>query len=213
MRTHAIYPYLRAAAWSAMMWAGVFTSVMAVEYLHIPASIPEPFHEKYDAHLALVWAHAVSGILALTIGPWQFVESLRRRRSLHRWAGRLYLAAVLAAAVTGFRMGMMAFGGLGPQVAFCLLALAWLATGAMALRTVLRRDFAAHRRWMVRNYTLTLTAVWIRVFLNTCAELGYAIEEVYAVSSWLWVAELLIVEACLCYRPANSSNTSSNPSE
>jgi hypothetical protein len=45
------------------------------------------------------------------------------------------------------------------------LALAWLYTGAKAFSAARQRDFVAHRRWMIRNFSLTFAAVTLRLYL------------------------------------------------
>lgn len=141
--------------------------------------------EKYAAHLPTVLVHGASGILVLAIGPFQFLEPLRRRLpGLHRVAGRIYLAGIVVAGITGLRMGAMAHGGAFSQIAFVVAAALWLVTGWVALRTALRRDFRAHREWMIRNYALTFGAVALRLELDVLQAVGFDFETIYPWMSW-----------------------------
>jgi Predicted membrane protein (DUF2306) len=45
---------------------------------------------------------------------------------------------------------------------FGILAVLWFLTGLEAYRTMRRGNIKAHRRWMIRNFALTLAAVTLR---------------------------------------------------
>jgi hypothetical protein len=51
---------------------------------------------------------------------------------------------------------------------FGILAVLWFLTGLEAYRTVRRGNIEAHRRWMIRNFALTLAAVIPRNQLPSC---------------------------------------------
>jgi hypothetical protein len=51
------------------------------------------------------------------------------------------------------------------QIGLTAAAALWLLTGGLAYRAARRRDFAAHRAWMMRNYALTFLAVTSRVLV------------------------------------------------
>jgi hypothetical protein len=68
--------------------------------------------------------------------------------------GAIYLVAVLLGGIGGFVMGTRAFGGIVSQIGFCLLAVCWIGTGAMAVRAIAKRRIDEHRAWMIRNYAL-----------------------------------------------------------
>jgi hypothetical protein len=99
-----------------------------------------------------------------------------------------------------------AFGGLVSRLGFGTLAVLWLATGAMALRTARRRDFAGHRRWMIRNFALTLAAVTLRFYLPAGFLARLPFEVTYPAIAWLcWVPNLLIAEAWLRRKAASDT--------
>lgn len=45
------------------------------------------------------------------------------------------------------------------------VALAWLYSGGRAWRAIRERDLTDHRRWMIRNFALTFSAVTLRLYL------------------------------------------------
>lgn len=97
----------------------------------------------------------------------QFSSRLRRADlELHRWAGRLYLGVgVLVGGVSGLYISQFAFGGPVAGVGFAALAVCWLHTGARAFTAIRRRAVKEHRRWMVRNFSLSFAAVTLRLYI------------------------------------------------
>lgn len=138
--------------------------------------------------------HAVGGSLALLAGPFQFLRSPTRGR-WHRGLGYVYLTGVLAGGVSGLALAPTAFGGPVSHLGFGTLAALWLATGALAWRRAVARDFDAHRRWMVRNFALSLAAVTLRFLLPGSMAAGVPFELAYPAIAWLcWVPNLLVAE-------------------
>ena len=154
--------------------------------------------------------HGAVGASALAIGPVQFVGRLRTGwPQVHRVAGRVYLSCILVSGGTGLWLAFHTPGGLPAISGFFLLAVLWLLTGALALRAVLRGDYAAHRAWMMRSYALTLGAVTLRVYLGLGVPLvGLPFDTVYGMAAWAsWVVNLLFVEWVLIGRsPAGAGS-------
>ena len=126
------------------------------------------FPEQRENYLRLEFAlgvHVLCGMLALLIGPFQFVRRLRRRFvRVHRVCGAVYVASATGLGVTGLILAPTAYTGLGASVAFTLLALATLFTTWTALRMVLAGRYAEHRRWMIRSFSLIMAGVMLRVW-------------------------------------------------
>lgn len=152
----------------------------------------------------LLVAHALTGLVALAIGPFQFLSSLRKRwPRLHRLLGRTYLLAILFSGLSGLWLAFYTVGGFAATSGFLVLSIGWLLTGSLALRAALRRDFAAHRAWMMRSYALTFAAVTLRIYLGLGAAAGIPFAEIYATAAWMsWVLNLVVVEWWLLGRPA-----------
>jgi uncharacterized membrane protein len=193
----------RILSWALMTYLALLTGVGSILFIFgDPNQFGAPFQAKYVAHLALVQTHGVSAVLALCLGPFQFWTWLRRRRpQLHRKLGVLYLVGVVVAAITAFPMGVMAYGGLSSQLAFCSMAALWLGSASLAYRSALARQFEAHRRWMIRNYALTFGAVLVRVYLALSRELNLDFATIYPFIAWLsWVPTLIVAETWLVRR-------------
>jgi uncharacterized membrane protein len=158
----------------------------------------------FGEHFPILLAHITGGSVALLLGPWQFSTKLRERAlNLHRWLGRIYLAAVVLGSLAGFTLAFFSEEGPPTHFGFGALAVLWFATGLTAYRRILRGNIESHRQWMVRNYALTLAAVTLRNELPLMLVARVQFSHAYVIVSWLcWVPNLLVAE-WLLRRPAS----------
>ena len=153
-----------------------------------------PHFARYILPLRL---HIAGGMGALLAGPWQFSEKLRARAiNFHRWLGRFYLLEVLLGSIAGFAMATVSDQGLPTHLGFGILAVLWFFTGLQAYLKIRRGDVAAHRRWMIRNFALSLAAVTLRNYLPLML---FAFHWSFRASditvSWVcWVPNFLVAE-------------------
>ena len=183
--------------WLVMTVLAFGVGALSVRYL-LPA-MPGAFAEQVEVFRDnAVWfrLHVAGGVMALALGPWQFLGRLRESRPrVHRWTGRLYLTAVAVGSVGGFYMAWLSWGGVVAHVGFALLALAWALSSLLAYRAARARDFTAHRRWMIRSYAFTFAAVTLRLWLPALTGAGVPFFEAYAAAAWLaWLPNLAAVE-------------------
>jgi uncharacterized membrane protein len=147
---------------------------------------------------AIGYAHTLGGMVAMLIGPFQFLASVRRHYpALHRWLGRVYLTSVALGGLAGLYLSPGSYASNTFGIAFIALALAWLYTGTQAYLAIRTGDVATHRRWMIRNYALTYAAVTLRIEMPLLIVLG-GLSPIIALNivGWLcWVPNLLLVEA------------------
>lgn len=152
---------------------------------------------NFENHRFAIYLHIFASSVALLIGPFQFSKSLRASRpQLHRLLGKIYLGVgVLLGGVTGLLMAVFAYGGLGSNLGFGILAVLWLFTGARAYWSIRQGDIVSHQQWMIRNFSLTLAAVTLRIYLPLSMALGLPFELCYPIISWLcWVPNLIVAE-------------------
>lgn len=144
------------------------------------------------------FAHAFSAIFVLPAGFTQFSTNLRRTRpAVHRYMGWGYvLTTLVLAAPTGFIIGLYANGGLSSQIAFCLLAVLWFFFTWKAVTIIKRKDYEAHRRWMVRSFALALSAITLRAWKYVLVAIFHPKPmDVYVIVAWLgWVLNLIVAE-------------------
>jgi uncharacterized membrane protein len=161
-----------------------------------------------------ILTHVFASAMALVLGPLQFSTMLRRERPrLHRWMGRIYLAVgVLAGGLAGLTMAQHAFGGTIARLGFSLLAIGWLLSGLCAFMSIRRGAVEAHRKWMIRNFSLTFAAVTLRLYLPASMVAGISFEQAYPFIAWLcWVPNILVAEWLFNNRPRSLSDQPHTP--
>ncbi|MFY1691659.1 DUF2306 domain-containing protein [Plantactinospora sp. WMMB782] len=110
-----------------------------------------------------VLLHIVSVTVFSVLGAFQFAPGFRRRhRSWHRYAGRLLVVAGLLTALTGLWLTLFlppAAVDSPALVAVRVLVCVFMTVSiVLGFRAVRRRDFAAHRAWMIRGYAIAMGA-------------------------------------------------------
>ena len=186
--------------WSTMALLSLLMVLLASRYLTFDPDVYFPQQRAvYLAHTAGITVHIVGGMVALLLGPLQFVRGLRDRLPrVHRTTGRIYLAGIVLGSLGGLYMARLAYGGTPARLGFALLAVSWLVTSAMAYRRIRRRDVDRHREWMIRSYALSFAAVTLRLEQVGFAALGTDFTTGYVAVAWLaWVPNLVVAELYL----------------
>jgi uncharacterized membrane protein len=171
----------------------------AVRGMVFPSGRPSFMADLFARAPLLMVFHLGGGSAALIIGAVQVNRRIRSRfLGLHRWLGTGYAVAVLLAGTAALALAPSSLGGMVTHLGFGGLGVCWLTTTILAVRSILRLDIPAHRRWMYRSYALTLAAVALRIYMPLSFALGIGFEDAYRVVSWLcWVPNLVIVETWL----------------
>lgn len=175
-------------------------------------------NESFPLHFPLLLVHIWSSFLALLIGWVQFVPGLRNRRpDFHRWAGLAYLGLVAIGGITGLTVGMLTESYVR-QMAFLTLALLWLFTGWNGYRKARLGRFVEHKRWMIRNYALTLVAASARLLTPLCILIYLAghglqpgggiaavLEPVLEINIWIGLVVNVVIAEWALLSPHNRS--------
>ena len=185
--------------WVVMTVFGVGVALYLSRYLSLnPDVYFAQQRQVYVEKQFWITLHVLGGILALGLGPFQFIDRWRLKTpGIHRWIGRVYLVSVLIGSIGGFRMALVAHGGFPASLGFAFLAVLWFATALMAYIRIRQRNIEIHRRWMIRNYALTFAAVTLRIFLPIFIIFflkGDFTPAYIAVAWWCWVPNLLVAE-------------------
>jgi uncharacterized membrane protein len=121
--------------------------------------------QRWADHPIVMLAHAVPGFVFMILGPFQFIAQIRSQHiRLHRWSGRVFLAAGAFVGVSAIVMplrfpliaGEAELAIILPFAVFLLFAL------AQAYLYIRRRQIAAHREWMIRAFAIGLGIAAIR---------------------------------------------------
>lgn len=184
------------------LWAlGAFLSVAVALFSYRYVTFAGLLAENVMGNLmARPWiaVHAGGASTALLVGAFQLLPQVRRRRTLHRWLGRVYVAGCLVGGVAALVLAPTTTAGPVASVGFALLGVIWLYVTGQAWRLARARRFDEHRRWMIRSFALTFAAVTLRVYLPIGPLMGLDFMQTYVLVSWLsWGPNLLAAELYL----------------
>ncbi|MEC7762318.1 MAG: DUF2306 domain-containing protein [Pseudomonadota bacterium] len=183
--------------------ATIFSLLIAIgSYRFVALGLAPAFPEMVphiDATRLAFLAHVVAAPVALATACFQLMPRLRAARPrFHRWTGRLYGLAILVGGVSALIMAPGSNGGTVSMLGFGLLAVLWLGLTAIGIAKARARDFAAHRRWMIRSFALTFAAVTLRLELFPMMAAGLTYVEAITILAWLaWVPNLAVAELIL----------------
>jgi Predicted membrane protein (DUF2306) len=150
----------------------------------------------FAAHIVLAFVLTLSGAV-------QLIPQVRKHAiAFHRWNGRVFLVATLAAAIGGLWLVWVrgTTDGLIGSIAISINAVLIILFAALTWRAVRRKDIAAHQNWAMRTYLVTNGVWFLRVGVMAWAMLtqGTAMETFFAVWGFgSYVVPLLVFEAYL----------------
>lgn len=185
-----------------ILFAGKFVINDALPYFGFDKST---FDSYWDFRWPLI-GHISGGLIALTLGPFQFWKSFRNKFiNIHRWMGRIYLTAILIGTISATYLAWTSAIRVNFSWAFALqgLAFAWITTASMAYISVMRKHIIQHKEWMIRSYVVTFAFVNFRwlVDLPIAHQLMNKFEERGPTIIWLsWTIPLLITEIVLSWK-------------
>jgi uncharacterized membrane protein len=190
--------FLKKIGWSVMLFGAMLVALVVSRYLTLDPDVYFPEQKAvYMAHIAILIVHVVASILAILIGPFQFLPGIRKGRLLkvHRGLGRIYLLSTLFGGLSGLYMAPLAYGGIISHLGFGALALLWLYSGYRAYKHIRDKEIEQHRQWMIRNYALTFAGVMLRVWLPLSDAMGIDFLMAYRAIAWLcWVPNLIFAQ-------------------
>jgi uncharacterized membrane protein len=138
-------------------WRGLTTDLAGDSYLFTPGGAVS------DAAIAV---HMLLGGLVTLLAPVQLAGPLRRRaRTLHRWTGRVLVAAALIVAAGGlvYIASRGTVGGRPMSVAFAIYGLLLGLAAMMTWRAIRAGDLTRHRDWALRFVVLALGSWFYRL--------------------------------------------------
>ena len=161
----------------------------------LPLVMPNMAHFLDSAPWRL-WGHILGGPLALALAPVQLSGRMRQHwPRLHRYAGRVYGAAVLVAGVAGMTLAPTSEASNVARVGFGVLGALWLLTTIKGIQLAMRGDLARHRWWMERSIALTFAAVTLRLIMFPLMASGWTVAQTYDITAWgSWILNLALLE-------------------
>lgn len=182
--------------WGFMLLLAILLFVLASRYLSLDPNVYFP--EQRDVYIdntVFLLMHIIGSMLAILIGPFQFLRNIRTGRypNLHRWLGRVYLLSVLFGGLGGSYMATIAYGGPIARLGFITLAALWLVSGFMAYINIRNKKIEQHQKWMILNYALTFAGVTLRLWQVIFGVIGVDFLSGYIIVAWLcWLPNLFV---------------------
>ena len=185
-----------------LVFPAVGVGLVALRFLTFdPAVAPPELRANMEGRTLIFVTHTIAGAIAMLVGIWQFLPRTRRTR-WHRIEGRVYVAACLIGAPAGFYIAWFSTAGIFASVGFAILAVLWFGATLTGFIYARQRNYAQHRRWMIRSYALTAAAVTLRLITGIGGALGFSFYEAYIPAAWLcWIVNLALVELWFATRP------------
>ncbi|SDL67502.1 Predicted membrane protein [Glycomyces sambucus] len=199
--------------------AGLFVAARLPFYLTFDTgdSLVELQDAFPETHYLMLSGHILFGSIALITCSMQVWTWLRTEHPrVHRVSGRLYVfAGVVPSGIFALTVSLMSTVGNDGKVGNVLLSLLWFGTTFAGFLAARRRDFGAHRRWMIRSFALcwsiVVNRVWIVLLILILlpfedtyydGDTDALIQDVAVASIWLsWVVNLMIAQWWLDRRP------------
>lgn len=143
------------------------------------------------------YIHISSAPILILIGLFQVLFPQHKRVKTHKALGFVYVFGVLfLSGPSGIILSLFAFGGLIGKTSFLLLSLLWILFTYLGFKSIIKKEIAKHKKWMMRSFTLCFSAIALRLLLFL---FSYFFEwngkEMYSLSAWLsWCIPLISLE-------------------
>lgn len=153
--------------------------------------------ERFRSHRVASLAHVTGGVVVLLLGGLQFAQGLRRRAPmLHRWSGRTLLVAAAITGVSGLYLGVgVPYAGVAEALPTLLFGTLFLLFVVRAYRAARCGEYARHREWMIRMFSLAAGVGTIRLVGLGLISAGVGLRELIGWSFAIgWVTSLAAAE-------------------
>lgn len=192
----------RNALWWLFVLLAISIGLYPLAYLLFDMSNGLLAFKAAELKESLTWSiafyvHISFGGISLISGFSQFIEKLRINKiKIHKLLGKIYMLSVFLSGTSAMYIAINATGGTISEMGFGSLAILWLFTTVMALKSVREQKIKAHQEWMIRSYALTFAAVTLRLWLPIVpVVLHLDFVSAYVIISWLcWVPNIIIAE-------------------
>jgi hypothetical protein len=178
--------------------------MLRIIFLYIPVKNDVAFLQLKQEYIHITewriafFTHVFSSMMVLVAGFTQFSSTfLKKWPKLHRKLGYVYVINILLiTGPAGFLMSFYANGGISSRIAFVMLSVLWILFTAIALSKAIKKNFIAHRIFMIRSFALTLSAITLRIWKVILAHYtDIPPMDRYRIIAWLgWGLNFLIAE-------------------
>lgn len=152
------------------------------------------------------YIHILAGMFCILAALTQFSTFiLKKRKAIHIWMGKIYVVVVLLiGAPTGLYMSFFAKGSFWERMLFMFMAMYWFYSTAKGLQTIKVKNVLAHKNWMIRSYSMALTAVTFRIYHIMFYYFGIDHLHNYEISLWISVLGNMLVAEYFIFSKSKS---------
>lgn len=147
------------------------------------------------------FTHVYTSLFLVIIGLIQFWNT-RFTKGYHKQLGMAYVVIILfLSAPSGLIMSFYANGGFWSKLSFIILTILWFVFTYLAYKSAKQKKWEQHKKWIMRSYALTLSAISLRLF-KWCIVSFIALPpmDTYKIVAWLgWTVNLFFVEMYILY--------------
>ncbi len=155
---------------------------------------------------ASFYIHITAGALCIGTALVQFSRYLlKKSKAIHRVSGKIYVFVVLfLGAPTGLYMSFFAKGSIWERTLFLFMASWWFITTLYGFNTIRKKNVLAHKLWMIRSYSMAMTAVTFRVYHIVFFLMGWGHLENYELSLWISVIGNMLFAEWVIWRQSRN---------
>ena len=152
------------------------------------------------------YIHIFAGMFFITAALTQFSSYiLKKRKAIHVWSGKIYVVVVLVlGAPTGLYMSFFAKGSFWERILFAFMAIYWFYTTMKGLQAIKQKNVLSHKNWMMRSYSMAMTAVTFRIYHIAFYYFGLDHLNNYEISLWISVLGNMLVAEYFIFRKSKS---------
>jgi hypothetical protein len=152
------------------------------------------------------YIHIFAGMFCITAALTQFSSYiLKKRKRVHIWMGKIYvLVVLLLGAPTGLYMSFFAKGSFWERILFMFMAMYWFYSTSKGLQTIKAKNVLAHKNWMIRSYSMAMTAVTFRIYHILFYYLGIDHLHNYEISLWISVLGNMLLAEYFIFKKSTS---------
>lgn len=155
---------------------------------------------------ASFYIHIFAGMFCITAAITQFSSYiLKKRKAIHIWMGKIYVFVVLVlGAPTGLYMSFFAKGSFWERGLFLFMAIYWFYSTTKGLQMIKIKNVLAHKNWMIRSYSMAMTAVTFRIYHILFYYFGVDHLHNYEISLWISVLGNMLIAEYFIFRKSKS---------
>lgn len=154
--------------WSLLFLGTVLVFVVPLKYLLDFSFFSNTMHTPSMAtphnwiNNLLLYSHIAFSFPAIMLGIWMFNTSFRENNlTLHRKLGQIYVIGCLMGGITVIPLALNNDSILAPKIGFTMMGSIWICLTYFGYTSAIHKNYAAHRRWMMRSYAVTYAFVHV----------------------------------------------------